>query len=240
MRYKRFATFHCQGLLNKVKQIDIADDFCHHQLTAMKIQESHIQGHGLHQLQSSSGEKLHLYFPGHKNRSIAGTGIIIRPNSNVTFTPVSERICIMKVKLNNNIITNIISGYAPTLETTLKNPETTRHFYEKLSSIIKTFKTREAVIIDGDFNAKTNSKFNNFPTNITGKYAKSEINLSGEKIIEFCVMNNLKITNTFFKHKPIHLTTWQPPAPYVNITDYKTNTSRRNPFRNQIDYFGKE
>ena len=171
-----------------------------------------------------------------KNRSIAGTGIIVRPNSNVTFTPVSEKITMMKVKSNNKIITNIISAYAPTFETTLNNPETIHHFYEKLSSIIKTFKTREAVIIGGDFNAKTNSKFNNFPTSIIGKYAKSEINVNGEKMIEFCVMNNLKITNTFFKHKPIHLTTWQSPAPYVNITDCKTNTPRSNPFRNQIDY----
>ena len=83
--------------------------------------------------------------------------------------------------MKSNVITNIISAYAPTLETTLKNLETTRHFYEKLSSIIKTFKAREAVIIGGYFNAKTNSKFSNFPTNIIGKYAKSEINVKGEK-----------------------------------------------------------
>ena len=47
---------------------------------------------------------------------------------------------------------------------------------------------------------------------------------------------NLKLTNTFFKHKPIHLTTWQSSAPYLNITDCKTNTPRRRLFRNQIDY----
>ena len=47
---------------------------------------------------------------------------------------------------------------------------------------------------------------------------------------------DLKITNAFFKHKPIHVTTWQSPASYVNITDCKTNTPRRNPFRNQIAY----
>ena len=47
---------------------------------------------------------------------------------------------------------------------------------------------------------------------------------------------NLKIANTFSKHKPIHLTAWQSPDPYLNITDCKTNTPRRSPFRNQIDY----
>ena len=47
---------------------------------------------------------------------------------------------------------------------------------------------------------------------------------------------NLKITNTFFKHKPIHLTSWQSPVPYVNITGCKTNTPRGSLFRNQIDY----
>ena len=49
-------------------------------------------------------------------------------------------------------------------------------------------------------------------------------------------MYNLKITNTFLKHKPINLTAWQSPAPYFNITDCKTNTPRRSPFRKQIDY----
>ena len=238
MRCKRFATFNCQRVLNKVKQMNIADEFCHHQLTNCYVdpRNSYMQGHGLHLLESSSGEKLHLHFSGHKNRLIAGTDIIVRPNSNVTFTPVTKRISMMKVKSNNNIITNIISAYAPTLESTLKNPETTHHFYENLSSIIKTFKTREAVIIGGEFNAKTNSKFNNFPTNIIGKYAKGEINVNDEKMIEFCIMSNLKVTKTFFKHKPIHLTTRQSPAPHVNITGCKTNSPRRNLFRNQIDY----
>ena len=46
----------------------------------------------------------------------------------------------------------------------------------------------------------------------------------------------MKITNAFFKQKPIHVTTWQSPAPYVNITDCETNTPRGNPFRNQIAY----
>ena len=78
--------------------MNIADDFYHHQLIAMMIQENH----------------MHTYW-----NKPAGL-----------------------FKWSNNVITNIITAYATTIETTLKNPETTRHFYEKLSSIIKTFKTR--------------------------------------------------------------------------------------------------
>ena len=130
----------------------------------------------------------------------------------------------MKIKSNSSTVTYTISAYTPTLETTVKKPETTRAFYENLSSLMKTFKVREAVIIGGDFNPKTKSKLNNYLTSISGKYAKSDININGEKMIELCILLNLKITNNFFKHKPIHLTTLQSPAPYINHIDSKINT----------------
>ena len=53
--------------------------------------------------------------------------------------------------------------------------------------------------------------------------------------IQYTIYNS-KIKNTFFKHKPIHLTTWQSPVPYFNITDCKSNTHRISSFRNQIYY----
>lgn len=96
--------------------------------------------------------------------------LIVRPNSNVNFTPVSKRVCMMKVRSNNNVVTNIINAYATILETTLKNSATTPHFYKKMSSFIKTFKTRESAIISGFFNTKTKSKFSNCPTKIISKY----------------------------------------------------------------------
>ena len=68
------------------------------------------------------------------------------------------------------------------------------------------------------------------------KYAKSDINENGEKLIELCNLHDLQITNTFFKHKPTHQTTWTPPAPYKNVNDSKTNSLRKNPYSNQIDY----
>ena len=71
---------------------------------------------------------------------------------------------------------------------------------------------------------------------IIGKYAKSDINKNGENLTELCNLHNLRITSTFFKHKPTHRTTWTSPSPYKNVNDSKTKSLRKNPYRNQIDY----
>ena len=103
----------------------------------MTIQETHMQGHGVHEIESLSGEKLDLLWSllWSNDKSITGTGILVRPK--VNFTPAFKRICMMKVKSNNNTLA--ISAYTPTLKTTVRKPETTRAFYEHLPSVIKTF-----------------------------------------------------------------------------------------------------
>jgi hypothetical protein len=40
-----------------------------------------------------------------------------------------------------------------------------------------------------------------------------------KKLIDFCTFNNLKIMNTFFKHKEIHKFTWEARG-YKSIVDY--------------------
>ena len=55
----------------------------------------------------------------------------------------------------NDIKCNIISTYAPTSERTKKHPEETRKFYELLSDAINKTKTKETIIMGGDFNPKT-------------------------------------------------------------------------------------
>ena len=86
--YKKFATFNCQGHLNKEKQMNIADDSCHHRLTAMVTQETHMQGHGIHEIVKKTTSILLC----HKDKSVAGTGILVRSNLKVNCTPISERI----------------------------------------------------------------------------------------------------------------------------------------------------
>ena len=60
------------------------------------------------------------------------------------------------------------------------------------------------------------------------KYAKNKVNENGNLLIEFCKLRNLLITNTIFKYKPSHQTTWISPLP--------PTFPRKNSYRNQIDY----
>ena len=54
------------------------------------------------------------------------------------------------------------------------------------------------------------------------------MNRNGTHLLNFSSINNLKLVNTFFKHKPTHITTWTSPE--------TPRGSRRNSYRNQMDY----
>ena len=73
-------------------------------------------------------------------------------------------------------------------------------------------------------------------TTLEAKYARSKINENGQLLLEFSKLHNLCLTNTYFKHKPSHQTTWQSPIRITEHMDSKSQQPRRNPYRNQIDY----
>ena len=228
-KFQRFATFNCQGLNDKVKQIHIADDFYKFPPVAIMVQETRIKETSLHEFTSSDGKKICLYNSGNGAKSIRGVGIITTENTNVTFKPISERICIITTNTSENIKCHLTSAYAPALENTVRNPDETHIFYEKLSSLINSIKQRDALIIGGDLNAKTKLQVSEIENQlVVGKYAKNKVNENGDLLIELCKILNLLITNTIFKHKRSHQTTWISPLP--------PTFPRKNPYRNQIDY----
>ena len=146
-KFQRFATLNCQGLNDKVKQTHIADDFYKFRLAAIMVQERRIKETGLHEFTSSDVKKVCLYNSGNGAKSIRGVGIITTENTNVTFNPVSERICIITTNTFENIKCHLISAYAPTLENTVRNLVA--------RSLINSIKQRDALIIGGNFNVKT-------------------------------------------------------------------------------------
>lgn len=130
--------------------------------------------------------------------------MMVVPNCNVIFQLISDRTDMIKATSKNKVTCNTIRVYARTLEKTVKDPEQTRKFYDQLSFIIN-----KVTITGEDFNAKTKierSVKDHILNKTTGRCPKSKINKNGEKLIEFCSLHNLRITNTLFEHKPIHQT----------------------------------
>ena len=140
MKYTKYATFNCQGLNDKNKQKSLAADFIHHSITVMMLQETRIIGQGVHEIKPSDGENFLLYNSGHPNRSYGGTAFLLAKEtvtrSKVSFQPISERISTLKMIANKKKYC-FISVYAPTNDSTVKDPDKTRTFYEKLSDIIE-------------------------------------------------------------------------------------------------------
>ena len=227
-KFQRFGTFNCQGLNDKVKQTHIADDFYKFRLAVIMVQETRIKETGLHEFTSSDGKMVCFYNSVNGAKWIRGVEIITTENTNVTFNLVSKRICIITTNTSENIKCHLISANAPTLENTVRNPETCI-FYEQLSSLVNSIKQRDARIIGGDFNAKTKVQVSEMEKQLAmRRYAKNKVNENGNLLIEFCKLRNLLITNTIFKYKPSHQTTWISPLP--------PTFPRKNPYRNQIDY----
>ena len=144
----RIATYNCQGLRSKENQVLLADDFQNYKMAALCVQETHMVGYGIEKLTTSDGKPLHLYYSGNKEKHTNGVGILIDAYRKVDFKPVSDRICLITTKLENeNRRLVIICAYAPTLEKSEKSPEKREDFYDELESILKTTSSRDVVII---------------------------------------------------------------------------------------------
>ena len=134
----------------------------------------------------------------------------------------------MRIKVNNNLKVDILSEYAPTLNTSEKNYGIRENFYTKLDSILRNISNRHIVIIAGDFNVKTGRAVKNKVYQaVIGKYGKGQVNTNGTHLLNFSSINNLKMVNPSFKKKTTHIIT-------CNSLETPAG-SRRNSCRKQID-----
>ena len=86
-------------------------------------------------------------------------------------------------------------------------------FYAVLGSVIKKVKSTDNLVITGNFNVKTGTAAleSNIYKKQTGIYGKGKANSNGYILLKPAKSQSLKITNTFFKHKNRHRSTWKSP-----------------------------
>lgn len=141
-----------------------------------------------------------------------GVGFLVKkPVSNkiTEFKPISDRIAVMKIKLDEIRVTNIIQTYAPTAAAEEKESD---NFYETLIGTMQELRQEKnnSIIVMGDFNSQIGpGRPEEQPT--VGKYGYGKRNSRGWKLVRFCQAEELIIANTTFKKRKGKLWTWIAP-----------------------------
>ncbi|CAF1042994.1 unnamed protein product, partial [Didymodactylos carnosus] len=90
--------------------------------------------------------------------------------------------------------------------------EASEDFYKCLQETIDKVQKQDMVLIMGDFNARLGQQQNLTAGEVVGRHTVDVENLNGELLVDFCSINNMVVTNTFFEHKPVHQTSWMHPG----------------------------
>ena len=158
---------------------------------------------------------------GEEERREAGVGFAIR-NSIMPYleqepTAINDRIISMRLPLKKNDYATIVSAYAPTMTNPEENKE---EFYSQLRETVKNVSITDKLIIAGDFNARVGCEDKNWPR-VIGTQGIGKCNSNGELLLAFCSEYQLVVTNTVFRHKPHHKTTWMHPrSKHWHLLDY--------------------
>ena len=158
-----------------------------------------------------------------------GLGFVISPRLKKSLHKiwsVNDRIAVARFCTNKTNIT-IINVYGPTSSITNNDTKQRDQLFATLDTLVKEFKN-DHLYLAGDFNAKVGAK-QHYTEKCLGSHSKGKRNDNGQALVEFCTQHNLFITNSSFKHKACHITTWQ--------GQYKDpSTNKIHPIYNQIDY----
>ena len=80
----------------------------------------------------------------------------------------------------------------------------------RLQNVLHNRKKHELLIFTGDMNTKVGEDNWDYDK-VMGEHGLGQPNENGERLCEFCDMNELVITRTLFPHKNIHKATWVSP-----------------------------
>ena len=150
-----------------------------------------------------------------------GVGFIIKSEwkeNLIEFIGINDRIAVAKFRGIKEKRLVMIQVYAPTAQSEESECEI---FYEDLSDTLgKYCNNKHQILILGDFNSQVGSRLPG-EQEIMGPYNYGIRNERGERLLQFCAENRLKIVNTFYKKRKGRMWTWiSPNMEHKNQIDY--------------------
>ena len=156
-----------------------------------------------------------------KTRKAHGVAICVNPiatkvwkDSGSEWVPINERI--IKIRLYcAPIHITVIAVYSPINPKTKLMSDESDKFYNDLQDTLKDISPKDMIIIIGDLNARVGNdqqiRHQHVKRSCIGPFTVDIENENGTRLIDFCEINNIIISNTFFKHKLVHQTSWMHP-----------------------------
>lgn len=133
-------------------------------------------------------------------RAVEGVGCIINKKlvkNIVKWKGWSERILSIELLIDKEKIT-IVAVYGPNEN---DKKEVKDKFWEELSRVTEA--SMGQVFVAGDFNSRVGVRKDETEF-VLGKHGEVVRNSNGDRMIDYCIINNLVIMNTFFEHKNVH------------------------------------
>ena len=152
-------------------------------------------------------QEYHIIWSGRQKHE-HGVGFILNSKSKKSYKghlAVSNRIILLKLK-SQKIDVNLIEVYAPTMDS---NENAIQEFYKDLDATKKKCKSRETLLVMGDWNAKIGCSVEQ---SIVGGHGLGSRNEKGDLLVDWCCENSMVVTNTWFKNHPRRLYTWRSPG----------------------------
>ena len=159
-----------------------------------------------------------MYSGQESGRRSAGVAFMVNSETSravLGYNPVSDRVITLRVNAPPVNIT-FVQVYAPT---GASSEEEITAFYEQLQGVLDNVCRKDVIVIMGDWNAKIGKSVHK--SDNIGPYGLGDRNERGDLLDDFCVANELVVSNTTFQQHPRRLYTWTSPGDRV---------------RNQIDY----
>lgn len=135
-----------------------------------------------------------------EKRAAAGVGCIIHKkleNQIHRWKAWSERILQIEMKEENRMKT-IIVVYGPNEDDTIENKN---NFWEELTLVVE--EAKGTLFVLGDFNSRVGTRDGEY-NEVLGSNGEIVRNKNGRIMLDFCLLHDLVITNSFFQHKNIH------------------------------------